>query len=391
MVKIYLRELYKQIEPFLGSPQAIVITGMRRSGKTFLLRDIFEKINSTNKLFLDLENPLNRRFFEEENYELIKSNLEKSGVSLEKKAYLFLDEIQWLRSLPSIVKYLYDHYQVKFFLTGSASFYLKNLFSESLAGRKYLFELYPLSFSEFLRFKEKKINLPKPGEKVSETIFKFIEPSWQEYLEFGSFPEVVLAKTPAEKKKQLNEIFTSYFQKEIEQLADFRKTNLVRDLIVLLAENVGNLVNIQRFSSELGVSRLTIEEWLAFLEATYLISLLPAYSQKKRVAIRKAKKVYFADWALAREMASLTRGQRFENCLFHLLRPQGSLSFYRKKSGVEIDFILDNQRAFEAKVQARKQDVKRLERLTAELKLSESLIITEKYSSLDGVLPGFCS
>lgn len=389
MDKIYPRDLWLRIEPYLISPQAIVVTGIRRSGKTSLLHFIFDKISSQNKIFLDLENPLIRRQFEEENYETIKAGLEQQGLDFSQRPFIFLDEIQWVRSAPSVVKYFIDHHRVKFFLTGSASFYLKNLFSESLAGRKYLFELFPLSFTEFLRFKEEKITPPKFGEKVSEVGWGIVEPFWREYLEFGGFPEVVLSSDPTEKEKLLGEVFTSYFQKEVEQLADFKKTDLIRDLIVLLAENIGNIVNLERFSSELGVSRLTLKEWLSFLEATYLIGLVPPYSKGERVAIRKAKKIYFVDWGLAGKITSISQGQRLENCIFHLLRLKGGLSFYQKKSGVEIDFILDKKTAFEVKVKAVEREETRLRRLAGELGLKDAFLISQRYSSLDTVLPGF--
>jgi hypothetical protein len=388
MTKIYPRELLTKIKPYLSSPQAIVITGIRRSGKTFLLHDLFNKTSSPNKIFLDLENPLIRKMFEEENYETIKTNLEKQGINFSQKSFIFLDEIQWIRSIPSVVKYFIDHHQTKFFLTGSASFYLKNLFSESLAGRKYIFELFPLSFSEFLVFKEEKKVLPRPNEQISSTLWKIIEPLWQEYVTFGAFPEVVLIKNPKEKGRLLDEIFTSYFQKEIEQLADFRKTKLVRNLIILLAENVGNILNIERFSSELGVSRITVEEWMAFLESTYLISLVPPYSKSSRVAIRKAKKIYFVDWALAGKITAISQGARLENCVFHLLRTRGKPSFYRKKSGVEIDFIL-NDMALEVKLKASRTDLLRVKRLSQELGLKKAVVISGQYSPLKGVSPGF--
>lgn len=389
MDKIYPRDLWFQIKPYLSSPQAIVVTGIRRSGKTFLLRFIFEKIASKNKIFLDLENPLTRRLFEEENYETIKVKLEKQRLNFSEKTFIFLDEIQWVRSIPSLVKYFVDHYQVKFFLTGSASFYLKNLFPESLAGRKYIFELFPLSFSEFLRFKEEKVVPPKFPEKVSEITWELIEPFWQEYLEFGAFPEVVLAQDKEEKERFLGEIFTSYFQKEIERLADFRKTDSIRNLIILLTENIGNTINKERLSSELGISRLTLDEWLSFLQATYLINLVSPYSKKERIAIRKAKKLYFVDWGLAKKITSITAGQQLENCIFHLLRLKGDLSFYRKKSGVEIDFILNKKTAFEVKVRATKKDESRLRRLSQGLKLEKAFLITQRYSPLDTALPGF--
>lgn len=389
MEKIYPRSLWSNVKNYLSVPQAVIITGIRRAGKTSLLGYIFNKVSSTNKILLDLENPLVRRLFEEENYEMIKTNLEKQGISFAQKAYIFLDEIQWLPSIPSIVKFFIDHYQIKFFLTGSASFYLKNLFPESLAGRKFIFELFPLSFKEFLTFKQANIILPKFKEVVSEVTWKTIEPLWQEYLTFGGFPEVVLAQDSAYKEKLLDEVFTSYFQKEIEQLADFRKTDLLRNLIILLAENVGNLLNIERVASELAVSRLTVEEWLYFLKATYLIDLISPYSQKERIAIRKAKKIYFVDWGLAGKIANLTAGQRLENCIFHLLRLKGSLSYFRKKSGVEIDFILNKKIAFEVKRRPAKSDCNLLQRVFSDIGLKEAYLVAERYSSLKNVIPGF--
>ncbi|MFB6181391.1 MAG: ATP-binding protein, partial [Candidatus Magasanikbacteria bacterium] len=140
------RDLYDKIEPNLDSPEAIVITGMRRVGKTTLLQYIHEQIDSKNKLFLDLENPLNQGYFEEDDFERIKETFSSQGVDFDQPVYIFLDEIQLVDNLPQVVKYLMDHYRVKFFLTGSASFYLKNKFSESLAGRKYIYQLYPFNF-----------------------------------------------------------------------------------------------------------------------------------------------------------------------------------------------------------------------------------------------------
>src|SRR3989344_8763388 len=147
------RKLYSKIIDRLDALEAIVVTGMRRVGKTTLLKQVYDSLKSDNKIFLDLENPINQKYFSEENYEAIKYTLETLGVNLTQKAYVFLDEIQFVGSIPSVVKYLMDHYQIKFFLTGSSSFYLKNLFSESLAGRKIIYELSPLDFEEFLELK----------------------------------------------------------------------------------------------------------------------------------------------------------------------------------------------------------------------------------------------
>src|SRR5690606_1084425 len=118
---------------------------------TTVLKQIYAEITSPYKLYLDLENVLNQKYFENENYDAIfKTFCNLTGASPGDKIYLFLDEIQKIKNLPSVIKYLGDNYRFKFFLTGSVSFYLKNLFSESMAGRKFLFELTPLTFKEFL-------------------------------------------------------------------------------------------------------------------------------------------------------------------------------------------------------------------------------------------------
>lgn len=123
-----------------------------------------------------------------------------------------------------------------------------------------IFELYPLDFEEFLVFKKAELVRPKFLEKVNQPTFLLFEPYVKEYLTYGGFPEVVLASDQEEKKVRLEDIFTSYFQKEIRQLSDFRKIDLIRDLIILLAQNNANLLNIERIANDLKVSRLTVEE-----------------------------------------------------------------------------------------------------------------------------------
>lgn len=135
---IYTRKLYNKLAKFVSTPDIIVLTGMRRVGKTTLCRTIFDEIQSDNKVFLDLENPIVQKTFEEKNYDNILGNLKEFGIRGKEKAYVFLDEIQAMPEIPKVVKYLYDHYNLKFFLTVSSGYYLKNLFSESLAGRKFV-------------------------------------------------------------------------------------------------------------------------------------------------------------------------------------------------------------------------------------------------------------
>ena len=143
-MKIIQRSIFPQLKNALGDRRIVVVTGMRRVGKTTTLRWLLEQEPSTNKIFLDLERLDQRAVFQESNYDLVLDYLRNRGLNLEQPLTVALDEIQYAPNLPSVVKYLYDHYDnIKFLLTGSSSFYLKNYFSESMAGRKVVFEMFP--------------------------------------------------------------------------------------------------------------------------------------------------------------------------------------------------------------------------------------------------------
>jgi uncharacterized protein len=383
------RLILDKIKPYYESPEAIIITGMRRTGKTTLLNLIFSQIPSANKIFLDLENPLNRKYFEELNYEKVKSSLEVLGIDFTREAHIFLDEIQFVRRLPSVVKYLIDHYQAKFFLTGSASFYLKNLFSESLSGRKLIFELFPLTFREFLVFKDSALKIPENPRDITRPVFESISPLYDEYLRFGGFPGVVLKTNAPEKAMALDDIFTSYFQWEVLQLGDFRKNAMIRDLIVLLAQRIGSKLDIQKISKELGITRPTLYEYLSFLEGTFFIKLIRPYARGKNSEIRKSPKVYLCDTGLALRLANLDEGRIFENSIFQNLRQKGEIAFYERKNGAEIDFLLDKAHAFEARMTPQQRDVNQLRRVAEELGMTSFSVISRNFTDLENILYGF--
>lgn len=378
-----------EIEKYLPSPEAIVITGMRRTGKTTILNYFFYQIDSENKLYLDLENPVNRKYFEESNYEKIKASIEILGLDLSRKSFVFLDEIQFVANLPSVVKYFIDHYGVKFFLTGSASYYLKNLFTESLSGRKIIFELFPLTFREFLIFKDSSLKIPSDPGAVTPSIFDTISPLYNEYLSYGGFPGVVLKSGAEEKQRALEEIFISFFQMEIVQLGDFRKNDVIRDLILLLMQRVGSKLDVQKLSRELRISRTTLNQYISFLESTYFIKQVRPFTKGRDYEIRKAPKIYLCDTGLANHFAKLDSGSLFENSVFQNLNTSGEVNYYQKKSGVEIDFIFNKKFAYEVKLTPYRSDVNRLKHLSRELGIEAFKIISGKFSSLENVLYGF--
>lgn len=217
----------------MSSSEALVLTGFRRVGKSTIIKHLYDNLKTSNKLFLDMESPVNQRIFENINYEAIFSQLISLGlvVSNDKTAYVFMDEIQYIKQIPSAVKYLIDHYHIKFVLTGSSSFYLKHHFTESLSGRKFLFELMPLDFEEFLWFK---------GQNISPSAdYSLLRYLYDEYLEYGGLPGVVLANSAEEKKLKLDDALGSYFQLDVANMSSFRDTKALKSIFFLLAPPSG--------------------------------------------------------------------------------------------------------------------------------------------------------
>jgi predicted AAA+ superfamily ATPase len=386
---IYPRVIFDEVKNYLDSPEALIITGMRRTGKTTLLNHMHGKISSQNTLFLDLENPLNRKYFEEDNYEKIKSSFEFLGLTFADRPYIFLDEIQFVKNLPSIVKYFIDHYKTKFFLTGSASFYLKNLFTESLAGRKVIFELFPLTFREFVSFKKAKFKIPEKAADISKPVFDTIDRLYDEYLLYGGFPGVVLKERVKEKERAIEDIFSSFFQLEVLQFGHFRRNEVIRDLMLLLIQNTGSKLDIQKISRDLKISRPTLYDYIAFLEGTYFIKSIRPFSRGRSTEVRKMPKVYVCDSGMVNRFARLDIGHIFENSVFQNLRTRGELNYYQRKSGVEIDFILDKKIAYEVKISPRDAAVRKLEELSKELGLEDYRMVSKNHSELEHVIYGF--
>lgn len=380
---LYSRTILPRLEKELKLEGNIVLTGMRRVGKTTILKHLFELIASKNKVLLDLENPLYRKIFEEENYDAVWQNLQPFGITNTEKSYIFLDEVQNLPALSSVAKYLSDKWEVKFVLTGSSSYYLKNLFPESLAGRKLIFELFPLTFTEFLEFKNIKRTVPKTflekaGQK-NKIAYEIYLPLYKEYIAYGGFPSVVLEPDTERKHSLLQEIFTSYFEHDVRQLADFKDMGRLRDLILLLIPRVGQKIEIAKIASILATSRETIYSYLNFLERTYFIKLLPKFSSSIDRQAAGSKKVYLCDGGLVSAIGKLSEGQMFEQSIFQNLHTEHKLAFYSKEGVNEIDFIVDEKTALEAKLHVSVQDIDLLKRRAKSLSTQEKYVVALNY------------
>jgi len=350
--QFFPRKIYSKIKTHLSSNDITIITGMRRTGKTTLVQHLLEEIDSQNKIFLDLEKISNRELFLDKNYDNVILSLEQQGLNKSERMYVAIDEIQTLPNISSVVKYLSDHYNIKFILTGSSSYYLKNLFTESLSGRKKLFELFPLDFGEFLIFQKvpyqvlnnlselKNINLPE---------YERLKVYYEEYIEYGGLPKVVLTKSIEEKKDILEDIISSYINIDIKSIIKFKDSNLIINLVKMLASRAGSKLDYAKISRLMGVSRQTILNYISLFEKTYLISLVSVHTKNKDKEIIKAKKIYFNDNGLMSFLANVNSGTKFENALFNQLKNLATIKYFSLKDGREIDFILDKKYAFEAK------------------------------------------
>jgi len=377
------RFLFHTIHRYLKHKNALVITGMRQTGKTTLLRQIFD-ITGGHKLWFDFDNPLDMLYFEDIDYHNIYKNLVKSAGGNKGRMYVFIDEIQNMPDITKIMKFHIDHYRVKYIVTGSSNFYLRNLFPESLSGRKFLFVLPVMSFKEYLYFhervgpevieEEEKRKFPE-GKTLIE--YKKWESEYNTYLEFGGFPEVVLTGDAETKKLVLKNIFASFFEKDIRIFADIKDIRELRDLILLLVPRTGNILDITRLSSELGINRVKMYNYLEFLQGVFLIKLIPKYSHSIDRSVAGGRKVYFTDSGLLNIIGKVNEGQLFENTVANQLSHYGGLTYYNKRNTAEIDFIIDKELAFEVKLNATKKDLE---------KLCRYWLVTKKYSELDKTL-----
>lgn len=389
---MFKRSLFFQIEPQLQHKNAIVITGMRQVGKTTLMQQLFD-VWAGKKRWFDFDNPLDTLQFENLDYDAIFENLRKeAGADSGERFLVCIDEIQNLPEITKIIKYLIDYYKVKFILTGSSNYYLRNLFPESLSGRKFLYILPVLSFKEYLYFNDR---LPESAlhSKLEEalelrdirTVHKQKE-RYDEYLEYGGFPEVVLTKDVPTRQLILKNIFASFFEKDINVFSELRDVRELRDLLMLLAPRNGNLLDITKLASELGINRVKIYNYLEFLEGTFFIRLLPKYSKSIDRTVAGGKKVYFTDSGILNLLGKVTSGQLLEVAVASQLQNYGELSFYNKRNTAEIDFILNNEIAFEVKQKATLPDLRRLRKIAQGLDISRSYVISNTVVDMEGVV-----
>jgi predicted AAA+ superfamily ATPase len=251
------------------------------------------------------------------------------------------------------------------FVSGSSTFEIKKKFKESLVGRTVNFELYPLSFEEFLIFKKNKYSLKKENlKKVNDELVLLAE----EYIRFGGYPQIVLENSEEKKKTYLSQIISTYVKKDIRDLGNIRNISAFNKLLELLASQSGQILNVLELSNTLQTERNTILEYLDLLEQTFIIKRVTPFHQNLRSELSKNPKIFFIDTGLMhllwlKDFPKVIFGNAFETFVFsELLRLHKPLHFWRTANKQEIDFILADNRiyAIEVKLNFQNQDNRHL-------------------------------
>ena len=244
----------------------------------------------------------------------------------------------------------------------------------------------PLSFSEYLTFKEEKIIVQPKNKFVNFNLalFNRYKKHYETFLRFGGFPEVVLAKKDSDRIDYLKDIVNSYIGLDIRLLADFAASDDLYKLILLITGRVGSKVDYTKMGSTIGINRQKVKDYINLLEYTYFIKLLPPFTYNRDREIASQQKIYFADNGSLTSLCNVNKGALLENMVAIQLGRKGRLQFYAKKTGLEIDFILDGKNAMEVKESPSFSDLSILKNRAASVKLNNFHLVGLKQSN-----PGF--
>ena len=347
------RMILKHILPWLERDEIIIISGPRRVGKTTMLQLIKNEllsrgINENNIFLFNLEDLDILKELNKSPKELLKHIINKS-----KKNYFFIDEIQYLDEPTNFMKYLYDLHKdkIKLIVTGSFLFEFKGQFKDTLVGRKVGFDLTPLTFQEFIDFKNADLLPYYDKNNIPESRKTEFLHLLEEYLIFGGMPEIVLTDDKEIKKTLLKEYVSTYLKKDIRYVSGSNDILRYNDLLSIIANQISGLLNKEEICNTLGMTRNKVEKYLTNLILSSIVYVLPPYYTNIRTQISKMKKVFLFDIGIRNQIiynfnSTNNRndaGALFENFILNeLINSVGleSIYFYRTKMKTEIDFII---------------------------------------------------
>ncbi|MEI6276727.1 MAG: ATP-binding protein [Prolixibacteraceae bacterium] len=322
------------LEHLSSSGKIMLIYGPRQVGKTTLVKNL-GKISGLKSKYISADLSKNEMM-------LMQRDLKTLSDLTEGYQLLIIDEAQRIKEVGLVLKVLCDEMpQLKVIATGSSSFELANQTSEPLTGRKTVFHLLPFSLGE-----------------VAGDRNKFeLDQQLNDILRFGLYPEVYTAPSN-QKQGLLGEICESYLFKDVFQLTTVKYTVKIRDLLRLLAFQVGQLVSINELSQKLSINRETVERYIDLLEKAFVIFRLPAYSRNLRKEVAKMDKIYFYDIGIRNYLIDNLKpidlradtGNLWENFvvaerrkqLLYLSKNVRSY-FWRTYTGAEIDYVEEGE------------------------------------------------
>jgi len=265
---MYPRTLENVIKDKIGSGKAIIIVGARQVGKTTLIKKILE---NEEYLFLDADDPAIRQLLTSPNTEEIRTILGENKT-------VFVDEAQRIEGIGLTLKIITDQFKdIQLFVSGSSSFDLGNKLNEPLTGRKWEYELFPISWEEF----EKKEGFVKAEQQIENRLL------------FGFYPEVLNNK--GKERTALKNLVSSYLYRDILAFSEIRKPEILDNLLLALALQVGSEVNYNELARTIGVNKITIQKYIDILEKGYIIFRLNSFSRNLRNEIKRNRKIYFYD------------------------------------------------------------------------------------------------
>lgn len=349
------REIFDKIAVFLDTDDIVVLHGARQVGKTSILYYLQDYLKKENKvvLYIDLEDSRLKNILDLGVDEFLKY-LQEEGAYQEQrkdgKVFILIDEIQYLVNPSSFLKLIADHHkEIKLIVSGSSSFAIKSKFKDSLVGRTVNFEIFPLSFVEFLTFRNYQYSKDLLRDKnLTAKKQEELRAFYKEYALYGGYPKIVLEPNLELKDKYLQQIIDTYIKKDIKDLANIKEIDKFNKLVETLAGQSGNLLDVTELSNTCKLAKQTVENYLFILENTYVIKLVRPYYKNIRGELFKTPKIFFFDSGLMqmlwlKQLQKQILGNVFETAIFSDLAKyygKDNIYYWRTADKKEIDFIL---------------------------------------------------
>lgn len=326
----------------LESREVVVLKGVRRSGKSTLLAQVIQHLidagtNPLSILRVNLEEPL---FTAEPSVDLLERiyRTYREKVHPEGRCRLFLDEVQNVPGWEKWVRARNETEDIKIFLTGSSARMLSREIGTKLTGRQVSFEVFPLSFSEFLRFHDLKISSAIEYLN-SKPLIRYL---FGEYAKYGGFPEVVLAQQKTGKELLLKNYFEDILYRDVAARHEIRDVANLRNLAVYLLTNAARQTSMNKLKNNFSISQDKTENYVSALLESYLLFQLQKFSYSLKSSMRAGFKAYAVDTGLRNRVAftfSTDSGWLIENIVFLHLR-QRHEEVYFLAGETETDFVV---------------------------------------------------